>query len=56
MDVPEVLLNGNHAHIARFRRDEALRLTYERRPELLEGIALDKKDKALLERLKNQTK
>jgi tRNA (guanine37-N1)-methyltransferase len=56
MDVPEVLLNGNHAHIARFRRDEALRLTYERRPELLEGIALDKKDKALLDRLKNQTK
>lgn len=54
MDVPEVLLNGNHALIARFRRDEAIRLTYERRPELLEGLALDKKDKALLESLKNQ--
>ncbi|HWQ57703.1 MAG TPA: tRNA (guanosine(37)-N1)-methyltransferase TrmD [Clostridia bacterium] len=55
MDVPEVLLNGNHALIARFRRDEAIKLTYARRPELLEGIALDKKDKELLERLKNQT-
>lgn len=54
MDVPEVLLNGNHALIARFRRDEALKLTYARRPELIEGIPLDKADKALLESLKNQ--
>ncbi len=56
MDVPDVLLNGNHAHIARFRRDEALRLTYRRRPELIERIAPDKRDAALLESLKNQTK
>ncbi|HOF99983.1 MAG: tRNA (guanine-N(1)-)-methyltransferase [Firmicutes bacterium ADurb.Bin248] len=54
MDVPEVLLNGNHALIARFRRDEALKLTYARRPELIEEIPLDKADKALLESLKNQ--
>lgn len=56
MNVPDVLLNGNHAHIARYRRDEALRLTYERRPELLKEIALDKKDEAFLASLKNQTK
>ncbi len=52
--VPEVLLNGNHAHIARWRRDRALELTLARRPDLMEGIPLDKKDKAFLETLKNQ--
>ncbi len=54
MEVPEVLLNGNHAHIARFRREEALRLTLARRPELLERVQLDRKDIAFLERLKEQ--
>lgn len=34
-DVPEVLLSGNHAAIARWRRDQALRRTAERRPDLL---------------------
>ena len=34
-EVPEVLLNGNHALIGRWRREQALRLTRERRPELL---------------------
>ena len=33
--VPDTLLAGNHAAIARWRRDEALRLTRERRPDLL---------------------
>jgi tRNA (guanine37-N1)-methyltransferase len=33
--VPEVLLSGNHAAISRWRRDEAERLTAERRPDLL---------------------
>jgi tRNA (guanine37-N1)-methyltransferase len=35
--VPDVLLSGNHAEIDRWRREEALRRTRERRPELLEG-------------------
>lgn len=56
MDVPEVLLNGNHAHIARFRRNEALRLTWEQRPELLEKVLLGKADLAFLESLKNGAK
>jgi tRNA (guanine37-N1)-methyltransferase len=34
-DVPDVLLSGNHAAIARWRRDQALRLTSVRRPDLL---------------------
>ena len=52
--VPEVLLNGDHAKIARWRRDRALELTYMRRPELLESVELDKKDRQLLERLKSE--
>ena len=35
LDVPEVLLSGDHGAIASWRRDEALRRTAERRPELL---------------------
>ncbi len=34
--VPEVLLSGNHAHIARWRREQSLMLTHEKRPDLLE--------------------
>jgi tRNA (guanine37-N1)-methyltransferase len=33
--IPEILLSGDHAKIAKWRREEALRLTQERRPELL---------------------
>jgi tRNA (guanine37-N1)-methyltransferase len=35
--IPEVLLSGDHARIAAWRRAEALRLTGERRPDLLDG-------------------
>jgi len=35
--IPEVLLSGDHARIARWRAEEARRLTLERRPELLKG-------------------
>jgi tRNA (guanine37-N1)-methyltransferase len=34
--IPDVLLSGDHAKIAKWRRDEALRLTRERRPDLLD--------------------
>lgn len=37
--VPDVLLSGNHARIERWRREQALRRTYERRPELLDALA-----------------
>lgn len=53
-DIPEVLLSGNHAKIARFRRDEQLRRTADRRPDLIERLApesLDKADRALLAEL-----
>ena len=57
MAVPEVLLNGNHAHIARWRRQESFRLTWERRPELMANLdesGLDKHDRRFLAELKNQ--
>jgi tRNA (guanine37-N1)-methyltransferase len=52
--VPDVLRSGNHAAIARWRRDQALERTHERRPDLLERLpaeALDKHDRAVLDRL-----
>lgn len=51
LDVPDVLLSGHHARVARWRRDEVLRRTAERRPELLERLAredLDDDDVAVL--------
>jgi tRNA (guanine37-N1)-methyltransferase len=38
LDVPEILLSGHHANIARWRRDQALRRTAERRPDLLDRL------------------
>ena len=50
LDVPAVLQSGDHAKIARWQRDEALRRTAERRPDLLAGLAgrLDATDLAVL--------
>ena len=47
-DVPEVLLSGNHAAIARWRRDQALRRTAVNRPELIDRNVLDKADREAL--------
>jgi tRNA (guanine37-N1)-methyltransferase len=49
--VPEVLLSGNHARIARWRREQVIRRTLERRPELLNKVNLGVEDKNLVERL-----
>ena len=46
--VPDVLLSGHHAAIARWRRDSALRRTVARRPDLLPAVPLDKADRAVL--------
>jgi tRNA (guanine37-N1)-methyltransferase len=46
--VPEVLLSGDHGAIARWRRHEALRRTFQRRPDLLERVALSDEDRAFL--------
>jgi tRNA (guanine37-N1)-methyltransferase len=49
--VPEVLLSGDHAQIAQWRREQIIRRTLERRPELLDKANLGLKDKQLVERL-----
>jgi tRNA (guanine37-N1)-methyltransferase len=49
--VPPVLLSGHHAQIARARREEALRRTFERRPDLLEGADLPEADRRFLREL-----
>lgn len=50
-DIPEVLLSGNHAAIARWRRRESLRRTLENRPDLLSAAKLSQEDLAYLKTL-----
>ena len=49
--VPEVLLSGDHARIEAWRRREALRATWQKRPDLLEGLRLGKSEKEFLKEL-----
>ncbi|HKN87547.1 MAG TPA: tRNA (guanosine(37)-N1)-methyltransferase TrmD [Nitrospiraceae bacterium] len=49
MTVPDVLLSGNHEAIRRWRRKEALRNTYVKRPELLQDRLLSQEDRRLLD-------
>jgi len=53
-EVPEILLSGNHAEIARWRREQSLRRTAQRRPDLLERAELNKKDKEFLARIRSE--
>lgn len=46
--VPEVLMGGDHAKVARWRLQQALGSTWLKRPDLLEGLELDKEQKELL--------
>lgn len=49
--VPEVLLSGHHENIFRWRREQSLIRTMERRPDLFEKVELDKKDRKFLAKL-----
>ncbi|MBI5400278.1 tRNA (guanosine(37)-N1)-methyltransferase TrmD [Candidatus Saganbacteria bacterium] len=49
--VPEVLLSGHHEEIKRWRRKMTLKLTLEKRPELLAKIELNKEDRKMLEEI-----
>jgi tRNA (guanine37-N1)-methyltransferase len=53
--VPEVLLSGHAAHIARWRRQQALRRTWQRRPDLLLTAPLTEEDKWFLAELAGET-
>jgi len=48
--VPEVLLSGNHAQIAKWHREQAIIRTLERRPELLDKANLSLEEKQLIDR------
>ena len=56
LEVPPVLLGGNHGDVDRWRRREALRRTLERRPDLLESAPLTDADRAILEDLRAATR
>lgn len=50
--VPEILLSGHHQNINKWRREQALKNTYLKRPELLENVELSKQDKQYLNEIK----
>jgi len=50
--VPEVLLSGNHARIERWRREQALRRTLDKRPDMIEKAQLSEQDRKFVEGLK----
>ena len=53
---PEVLMNGDHAHIRRWRREQQLRKTLKNRPELLERAALTADDTLILDAIRGPEK
>lgn len=54
MEVPEILLNGDHAKIKAWRRRESLKATLRFRPDLLETATLDKNDLKMLEEIRKE--
>jgi tRNA (guanine37-N1)-methyltransferase len=53
LKVPEVLLSGHHKNIDAWRREQSIQRTLERRPDLLEGAVLSKKEAEYLKKLEN---
>src|SRR5581483_9196675 len=56
LTVPDVLLSGNHEAIRRWRRKEALRNTYLKRPDLLRDRELSQDDRRLLDEIVNESR
>ena len=56
MEVPAVLLNGNHKLINEWRNKEALRTTYKKRPDLLQNYNFSKQELKWLEEIKEEEK
>ncbi|WP_339325188.1 tRNA (guanosine(37)-N1)-methyltransferase TrmD [Paenibacillus sp. FSL W8-0194] len=52
--VPDILLSGHHANIELWRREQALKRTLERRPDLLDKVELTDQDRQILKRLQNE--
>ncbi len=54
--VPDVLLSGDHARLARWRRQQALLRTWQRRPDLLASAALSEEDRQFLAQLEEEAR
>lgn len=54
LKVPDVLLSGHHANIAKWKHKEALRRTYQRRPDLLADYELTPADQKLLKEIQQE--
>ena len=54
--VPDILLSGNHAAVKQWKREQSLKRTFLRRPDMLEYADLDKTDKIFLEKIKEEFK
>lgn len=54
--VPQVLLSGNHGEVAKWRREQALRRTWERRPDLISKAKLSSDEKQFLDSLQDTNK
>jgi tRNA (guanine37-N1)-methyltransferase len=53
---PEVLMNGDHLQIRKWRREQQLRKTLKNRPDLLEGAALNEQDRRVLDSIRAEGK
>jgi tRNA (guanine37-N1)-methyltransferase len=53
--VPEILLSGDHQAIEQWRKQEALRRTWERRPDLLSEAAMSEDEHQILDELKGSS-
>ena len=53
MEVPEVLMNGNHALIDQWRRDESIKRTARRRPDMLANIELTPREQEIVNDILN---
>ena len=53
-EVPEILLSGHHANIAKWRREQSLIRTVKKRPDLLEAAELTAKERQFVERLRDE--
>jgi len=52
--VPDILVSGDHAKIAKWRREQSLRRTLIRRPDLLESAPLSETDRKVLKKIKEE--
>lgn len=52
MPVPDVLMSGHHEQIRKWRLEQSLKRTWERRPELLDSLALTDEQRVLLKKIK----